>query len=354
MGQAFSKGRLVWRSWKFSPLNDSRKRNSIFIAKWRNTYRQSTKTTNCTVEPIPTELLLHVFSFLELKPYIMCHGVCREWRQLLPLSDIHPIRRRMFNLFHRMLSNPNFLKTREWTIKNLKHFDRQAYIDSLLSQYPDIPDEFRFWILEWPARMAINCMWPALPFVNIDHSMPDKNSGVNWLAYNFNSPSLLAMIYKHGTPDAKYIPALLIFKDYRSTWLVFDRDEPDLFGRVFVNNRQLWERSGILPRTWSSSEPNLLRYSNDINSEDDGSEFQLYVNKPFIDWISYQEYEWSTWINWVSLSFRRYPSKHKQSVKVSLLKVPPKFAFCSTMPGELPSPPWQRCHERQYQELLVE
>jgi len=101
------------------------------------------------LQVLPTERVLHVLSFLELKPYIVSHGVCKEWQQLLPLANIHPIRRRLFNLFHHMLSSPHFLEMRGWTLQHLQPFDRKAYIDSLLSQYPFILEEFRIWTLEY-------------------------------------------------------------------------------------------------------------------------------------------------------------------------------------------------------------
>ncbi|KAJ7825459.1 hypothetical protein B0H13DRAFT_1918618 [Mycena leptocephala] len=42
--------------------------------------------------------------------------------------------------------------------------DQQAYIDALLDQQAYLPDDFRIWILEWPAKAAIACCWPGLPY----------------------------------------------------------------------------------------------------------------------------------------------------------------------------------------------
>ncbi|KAF9560327.1 hypothetical protein CPC08DRAFT_708138 [Agrocybe pediades] len=135
-----------------------------------------------TFQDLPTELVHIIFSFLELKPYIISHGVCKRWKQLLPLADIHPIRRRMLHLFHHMLQHPRFLDTRPWTLKTLKPFDRKAYIDALLSQYPAVLEEFRLWIMEWPARMVPFGMWPGSPFTYHHAVTFEEANGTNWLA----------------------------------------------------------------------------------------------------------------------------------------------------------------------------
>ncbi|KAF9554134.1 hypothetical protein CPC08DRAFT_785135 [Agrocybe pediades] len=63
------------------------------------------------LDPLPNELLLHIFSFLEIKPYLISRAVCKKWQMLLPHADVHPIRRRMLQLFHHMLQSPDFLNT---------------------------------------------------------------------------------------------------------------------------------------------------------------------------------------------------------------------------------------------------
>ena len=166
-----------------------------------------------TLQSLPPELL-HIFSFLELKPYIISRAVCKDWQRLLPLADIHPIQRRLFNLFLHMLEYPRFIETRSWTTKHLQLFDRQAYVNSLLSQYPAIPDEFRMWILEWPGHMAISCMWPGLPMVQYLRPTLERGCGVSWMAYG--SPMLLSIAYKEGTSTPRFIPALLLWKGSHS------------------------------------------------------------------------------------------------------------------------------------------
>ncbi|KAJ6470223.1 hypothetical protein C8R47DRAFT_760191 [Mycena vitilis] len=61
---------------------------------------------------------------------------------------------------------------------------RQTYIDALLDQHNEVPDEFRLWILEWPKRAAINCLWPGLPdeYCPPAEDLPlDRNPGSNLL-----------------------------------------------------------------------------------------------------------------------------------------------------------------------------
>ncbi|KAF8816401.1 hypothetical protein BYT27DRAFT_7025857, partial [Phlegmacium glaucopus] len=88
---------------------------------------------------------------------IASRGVCKEWRRLVPLADLNPHRRRLLDLFDTIINSSFFLQTRPWTVtgNNLQNFDRQ--------QHNKIPEEFRLWILEWPARVAVRCQWPGLP-----------------------------------------------------------------------------------------------------------------------------------------------------------------------------------------------
>ncbi len=84
-------------------------------------FKQKTqeKALATTFQSLPVELRLHIFSLLELKPYIIAHGVCTGWRDLLPYVDVHPVRRRLFFLYHHMINTPGFLNTRGWTLDNL-------------------------------------------------------------------------------------------------------------------------------------------------------------------------------------------------------------------------------------------
>jgi len=181
---------------------------------------------------LPQTLLLRCFSSMSLKCLIFSRCVCSDWRKLVPLSEIHPTRRRFLKLYDRMLANQLFLESRIWTMDNLKPFDRDSYIATLREQFTgpeaEIPEDFYMYILEWPARMAIGCMWPGLPFVDSQTDGIQRQFGINYLAL---PPQLSALVFKHQLPEACFIPGLLTWRTPSSTsWLVFDKTPHDRFG----------------------------------------------------------------------------------------------------------------------------
>ena len=184
---------------------------------------------------LPQTLLLRCFSFMNLKCLIFSRCVCSDWRKLVPLSEIHPTRRRFLELYDRMFANHLFLESRIWTLDNLKPFDRGSYIATLREQFTgpevEIPEDFHMYILEWPARMAIGCMWPGLPFVDSQTGGIQRRFGVNYLA---RSPQLSALVFKHQRPEACFIPGLLTWRNSASTsWLMFDKTPHDRLGFSF-------------------------------------------------------------------------------------------------------------------------
>ncbi|KAF4611674.1 hypothetical protein D9613_003686 [Agrocybe pediades] len=264
---------------------------------------------------LPTELILSIFSFLELKPYITSHAVCKLWQRLLPHAEIHPIRRRMLQLYHHMLQAPKFLETRPWLLENLQPFDRQAYIEGLLDQYSDIPEEFQLWVLEWPEKMAVLGIWPGLPLVRFNASTTQTYEGVNWMAYI--NPLLLALVYNKGSPDIKdnLTPALLIWKtSEHSHWLLFDQDVPELFGRVLLT-------------TYPESPafyPTLEMYGDD--------DMPFFV-EDFPDWISYLKHRWDA-------GLKTCPPSYAYANLTDRIKFPVSYQFSSFNGQVLPSPPW--------------
>jgi len=287
-----------------------------------------------TLQSLPPELLLHIFSFLELKPYIISRAVCKDWQRLLPLADIHPIRRRLFNLFLHMLEYPRFAETRSWTIKHLQLFDRQAYVNSLLSQYPAIPDEFRMWILEWPGRMAISCMWPGLPLVKFRGATVERNTGVNWMSYG--SPMLLSIGYKEGTSKPRFIPALLVWKTgYATCWLIFENNITGLFGRVLMTRVYEDEAAAIYPIPIPSD-------PDSDNDSEDGSD-DVEINLPSPDWITFLEDRWDSMLD---ISTDRADSFEP-------VLFPVEYKFNASLSTLLPSPPWVNCHASGFQHELL-
>ncbi|KAF9560329.1 hypothetical protein CPC08DRAFT_690116 [Agrocybe pediades] len=305
------------------------------------------------MQKLPTELILHIFSFLELKPYIISHAVCKQWQELLPLAEIHPIRRRLFKLFKQMLFCPDFHKTRPWILNNLQPFDRQAYIDGLLSQYPYIPEDFRMWILEWPARMAICCFWPGTPLVLSTDTKYDQPDGVIWLPYKRECPELLALAFKQRTPDARFIPALLLWRcDYITMWLIFEKDDahPDLFGSILIIDEQrMGETSAAFPARWKVSAEVTWAY--DGREEHYDNDPYPYINTLIPNWVSFQEKLWARWLCAVIMSPKfQLPKDPTPDMKIDS---PVFMQFNAAMSHELPSPPWTLHLEAMNQAYLL-
>ncbi|KAL0960148.1 hypothetical protein HGRIS_011783 [Hohenbuehelia grisea] len=80
-------------------------------------------------------------------------------------SVLDPNRKSLLDMNLNLINGPWFLESRPWPLENLQPFDRQAYLDAIAA-FPDvyIPDDFAMWILEWPERAVIRCLWPGLPF----------------------------------------------------------------------------------------------------------------------------------------------------------------------------------------------
>ena len=95
--------------------------------------------------------------------YLMGRTISQEWKRLIPLADITPIRRTLLDFYLTLIDSRKLLQTRPWVLANLQPFNRQRYIDDLMDQHPYVPEAFRVWILEWPAKAVIGCIWPGLP-----------------------------------------------------------------------------------------------------------------------------------------------------------------------------------------------
>ena len=176
-----------------------------------------------------------------LKSLIASKGVSRRWRHLVPLADIIPERRALLELYLDLISSEVFIETRPWTLANLRPFDRQDYVAVLLRQYGHLPEAYRLWILEWPARAVIGCCWPGLPFTECTRSMADgvkRREGWNWLG--FMPSQVTSLSWEHWTspsqpgqlsdpsPVLAYdrLPGILVWTDpYSRLWLVLDQRE---------------------------------------------------------------------------------------------------------------------------------
>ncbi len=130
-----------------------------------------------------------------------------EWRQLVPLADIHPYRRRLLHLFHDVVSDERSLLSEK---PHVSCFDRQTYFIKLLQQYPKVPSAFKLWILEWPSRIVIQGLSPFAPLQETQHNSLSIIKGVNWIA--LDPPQILTLVYSPSANKREFevIPAFLL------------------------------------------------------------------------------------------------------------------------------------------------
>jgi hypothetical protein len=137
------------------------------------------------ISDFPNELWLDLFSFLPLKSLISARGVNRNWRHLVPLANLHPVRRELLVIYDSIITTPDFLDTRQMIRDNLHHFDREAYVSSLEEKNDvRLPEEFRMWVLEWPARAVFQYLWPGLDDGWNNTESPGRPYGRCCLAYH--------------------------------------------------------------------------------------------------------------------------------------------------------------------------
>jgi len=80
-------------------------------------------------------------------------------------ADILPVRKSLHDFYLEAIQHRLFRRSRLRVLANLQPFDRQAYVSRLECLFAYIPEQFRFWILEWPAMATIGFAWPVLPRV---------------------------------------------------------------------------------------------------------------------------------------------------------------------------------------------
>jgi hypothetical protein len=192
------------------------------------------------VHHLPNEILLEIYPRLPLKSLIAVQGVCKKWRHLVPLSDILPIRRDLLNLFLHIISSPIFLQSRSWNLlSNLRPFDRQGYLDTLLEEHSYLPEEFCIWILEWPARAVIGGSWPGLPCTDPGLLEGDDVAGLQGSNCLGHMPPQVSIVYRcyipagHETRVWDMLPALLVWTSrFSYIWLALDERE-SMCGKVY-------------------------------------------------------------------------------------------------------------------------
>ncbi|KAJ7499938.1 hypothetical protein FB451DRAFT_1008621, partial [Mycena latifolia] len=166
---------------------------------------------------------------LPLKFRIAAHGVSKLWRHLAPLADIISPRRGLLDLYFKIIESPVFERTRPWLLKNLRPFDREAYIAVLLEQHNYLPDDFRIWILEWPAKAVIACCWPGLPAKYYGSLETDDVELIEGCTFLGRVPPVVhTVLFARGhseEPVSVDVPALLTWEDADGKrWLVLSEN----------------------------------------------------------------------------------------------------------------------------------
>ncbi|KIJ41142.1 hypothetical protein M422DRAFT_81187, partial [Sphaerobolus stellatus SS14] len=177
---------------------------------------------------LPTELYLELFSHFSLKALVASRGTCHEWRSLISKADIPPPPRLLLDLYLKMIQDEYFHRTHPWVLENLKDFDREAYVDALVQQGANLPEDFRLWILEWPAKAAIAGIWPGLP----------DDAGEDWFKGRLIGRNVLGIIPPQLSsipfvPKQRCIPAICLWvgSPPDAIWLPLD-EESGIYGKV--------------------------------------------------------------------------------------------------------------------------
>ncbi|KAJ8456362.1 hypothetical protein ONZ45_g18749 [Pleurotus djamor] len=160
--------------------------------------------SNEMITTFPDELLLALFGEFHLTTIIIASGVCRKWRSLVLLADIHPIRRSLLGIYQQIIKETWFLQSRPWVLNNLKPFNRMEYVTALLAQHNYLPEAFRIWVLEWPAKAAFGGIWPGLPNEIGDIAGPEiRYSRRTWNLLNPSKP--IVWTINHINEDDQFV-----------------------------------------------------------------------------------------------------------------------------------------------------
>jgi len=190
------------------------------------------------IHNLPNELLLEIFSHLPLKSLIAARGVHQNWRRLVLLANLHPARRKLLELYLSSIESAMFIDSRPFILPHIRYFDRVAYIDKLREQLRDtsLPDEFVFWILEYPTRATIMWIWPGLDGAWRTDLSPDSwgRYGANCLSSN--SPQI-RKVYLDDIPDGGVSMLGLEVWEHgpSSSWLIIGGELRSLVGQVVLD-----------------------------------------------------------------------------------------------------------------------
>ncbi|KAI0348273.1 hypothetical protein BDW22DRAFT_1416538 [Trametopsis cervina] len=224
---------------------------------------------------LPDEIHLAIQTHMTLTALLNARAVCRFWHSLIPGSHIPSPRLRLLELYFRAVRSPAFQATRKQTLEQLQPFDRERALKPLTKGADDeIPEEFRLWILEWPARAAFGGIWPGLRR-NLDAeesaSCSDeslyKDRGTSLL--NASGPSILNQleVSPHSEMEvsppwvsvdpAKRVMAFVLDGAYVDGWqrshmLILSAPSPskELVGRVYQVDGLRTRADGNFAESW--------------------------------------------------------------------------------------------------------
>lgn len=112
---------------------------------------------------LPTELHLLILPHLPLQALISARNTCQLWRDLVPTAPLPLTRRKLLHLYDTLSTIPAFQLSRRLAKSHITpgfgEREREAYVAALP---PNVGDEFKAWILEWPDDAVVAALWPAL------------------------------------------------------------------------------------------------------------------------------------------------------------------------------------------------
>ncbi|KAJ7034520.1 hypothetical protein C8F04DRAFT_1183066 [Mycena alexandri] len=255
----------------------------------------------------PPEISLQIFPHLRLKGLISARGVCKRWKELVALADIHPTRLALLKLYQKTVHDPLFLPTRPWTLANLRPFDRQAYINALLVQHDYIPEDFCLWILEIAGCNFLGRIPPVLHKITLDLTeicLPDVSSdGEGEMDHLHRNPD-----GSFPTDEQRAEKEEWDSEEYYRTREKFTYSPPPSDDPVNITSPALlvWERDDI-HQTFLALVPE--------------TPFSVYII-PDVMYLSGDSRQYTTWISWLEAQFRRI---HRQASYGQGPVVPPPF-----------------------------
>ena len=114
----------------------------------------------------PNELVLLIISDLTLQSLIQFRSASRTFSQLVKAAQITASRRELLAFYDEIVQSEAFVESRAIVTSLLRPFDRELYLAIIQAHsgeaYWGLPEVFKTWILEWPAKAVTSPAWPGL------------------------------------------------------------------------------------------------------------------------------------------------------------------------------------------------